>query len=204
MTKLNQELEVKFFITKPEAIIKRLETHHAECIQTRTHEFNLRFDTPDMQLTSEKRVLRLRQDTGTRLTYKGPGKTDKGVHAREEIEFTVSDYQKAKAFLFALGYQVSMSYEKYRTVYQLQGAEISLDEMPFGNFVEIEVEDPELIHSLSKLLQLNWDARILTSYSELFETVKKNLNLTFRDLTFDNFDNLSVSPQDLEIQPANS
>jgi len=204
MTKSNQELEVKYFITKPEAIITRLETLHAVCMQTRTHEFNLRFDTKDMQLTSEKRVLRLRQDTSARLTYKGPGKTRKGVHAREEIEFTVSDFQNAKAFLNALEYQVSMSYEKYRTVYQLQGAEISLDEMPFGDFVEIEVEDPELIHSLSKLLHLNWNARILTSYAELFETVKQNLDLTFRDLTFDNFDDLSVSPQDLEVQPANS
>lgn len=37
-----------------------------------------------------------------------------------------------------LGYVVSEVYEKYRTTYKLNVLQITLDEMPYGMFVEIE------------------------------------------------------------------
>jgi adenylate cyclase class IV len=33
------------------------------------------------------------------MTYKGPGKTIDGVHARREIEFTVGDFHSAQLLL---------------------------------------------------------------------------------------------------------
>ena len=204
MNKSNRELEVKFYLAQPEAFKTRLETLHAKCLRPPTYELNLRFDTPDGKLTRAKRVLRLRRDTDVRLTYKGPGKSVDGVLAREEIEFSASDFNQAQAFLEALGYQVRMIYEKKRAIYRLEGAEISLDEMPYGYFTEIEVENPALIKSLSQALHLNWNARIPTSYSHLFTIVKQNLNLTFRDLTFENFSNIRVAAKDLGITPADS
>ena len=197
-----QELEVKFYIAEPAKLLTKLKALDAVLVQPRTFERNLRFDTPSNQLTRARRVLRLRQDTETRLTYKGPAKAREGLLAREEIEFIASDFQKAKAFLEALGYQVRLIYEKYRSVYQYQGAEISVDELPFGNFIEIEVEDPELIKSISRQLRLNWEAHIPISYASLFVVVKRNLHLTFRDLTFENFAHINVSFSDLEVLPA--
>jgi len=38
----------------------------------------------------------------------------------------------------ALGYAVYMMYEKYRTTFRLDNLEVVLDELPYGNFVEIE------------------------------------------------------------------
>ena len=39
----------------------------------------------------------------------------------QELEFTVGDFDMARAFLQALGYQVSMIYEKYRAGYDWEG-----------------------------------------------------------------------------------
>ena len=53
----------------------------------------------------------------------------------------VESFDQARAFLAALGYQVDMVYEKYRTKYELEGVHLDLDEMPYGDFIELEGND---------------------------------------------------------------
>ncbi len=137
------------------------------CSQPRTHEVNLRFDTPDQALTRSLQVLRLRQDSKARLTYKGPGRDEGGVRLRQEIEFIVSDFDEARSLFEALGYEIAMMYEKYRTVYELGEVHVTLDEMPFGAFAELEGPDPTSIQAAAQRLGLNWQARVLDSYTAI-------------------------------------
>ena len=197
-----QELEIKLYLLDMPAFQQRVESLGGQLIEPRLHEINLRFDTPGEQLTRASQVLRLRQDTAARLTYKGPGETIDGVHARREIEFAVSDYQSARALLEALGYQVSLMYEKFRTTYELDGLQVTLDEMPYGNFTEIEGPDAEQIRVMAEKLGVNWGARILESYTSLFDHLREKLGLTFRDLSFENFKEIDVTHQALGVQPA--
>jgi len=197
-----QELEIKLFLLDMPAFQQKVESLGGQLIEPRLHEINLRFDTPDGVLTRAYQVLRLRKDTAARLTYKGPGETIDGVLARREIEFTVSDYQSAHALLEALGYQVSLMYEKYRTTYDLDGLQVTLDEMPYGNFTEIEGQDGKQIRAAAENLGVNWDARIIDSYTALFEQLQEKLGLTFRDLSFENFKEIDVTYQALGVQPA--
>ncbi len=199
-----QEIEVKFYIADLPAVAARLSALPARLLQPRTHEINLRFDTPTGELLREMRVLRLRQDTQAHLTYKGPGQIVEGTRLRQEIELVVSDFAAARALLEALGYQVVMMYEKYRAAYAYQEAEISLDEMPYGNFVEIEAADPAHIRSVANRLGLTWEARVLDSYTALFESLRRRRGYTFRDLSFENFAGLVVTAADLEIRPADA
>jgi adenylate cyclase class 2 len=193
MSKSDRELEVKFLIPDLMALQARLEALGAQLVQPRVHEINLRFDTPDGDLTRSYRVLRLRQDTQARLTYKGPGELVDGVRARQELEFTVGDFDTAKAFLEALGYVVSVMYEKYRATYALGGVLVTLDEMPYGNFIETEGPDGASIHRTAEVLGLDWERRILDSYIVLFDRLRERLGLAFRDLSFANFESLTVT-----------
>jgi adenylate cyclase class 2 len=197
-----QELEVKLYLSNLPAFQRKVEALGGQLTEPRLHEINLRFDTIDGELNRTAQVLRLRQDTAARLTYKGPGETIDGVHARREIEFTVSDYHSAKALLETLGYQISLMYEKYRTTYILDGLQITLDEMPYGNFTEIEGSQAADIHTAAEKLNLKWEARILDSYTSLFSRLRAELGFTFRDLSFENFSALDISPTDLGITPA--
>jgi len=202
MSDSGQETEAKFYVRDLEWIKKALENLRAHLGQARVLELNLRFDLPDASLRAQGRVLRLRRDTEARLTYKGGNKNTKGVLSREEIEFVVGDFVKAKKLLEALGYQQTFYYEKYRTTYELDKTLIMLDELPYGNFLEIEGETEETIQALSEKLDLNWDATIERSYSALFEQVQKSLNLSFLDLSFENFAGIKVEATHLGVHAA--
>lgn len=194
-----QELEVKFCIRDLSAFEEKVKKLGAVLVQPRTHEINLRFDTPDNSLTNSYQVLRLRQDTESRLTYKGPGELLGGVRLRREIEFSVSDFKSAQSLLEALGYQVAFMYEKYRSVYKLDNLLVMFDEMPIGYFLELEGENPEIIQSTSLKLGLKWETRILDSYTALFNTVKETCGLKIRDLNFDNFKGLQIKPDMMNL-----
>lgn len=196
MTSTSQELETKFYITNPEALETKLNTLGAEMIQVRTHEYNLRFDTPDQKLAQEFRLLRLRKDQITRLTYKGPATNQGGVNVREEIEITVGDFETTIQLLHALGYQVTAIYEKYRTTYKLYHNHITIDEMPFGFFVEVEGLDKERIKATAKVLGLNWNANISENYLMIFYRLKEVYHLDFNEMTFENFKGIEI---DLEL-----
>ena len=198
------EIEIKFYLANPEAFEKRILDVGGKITQARTHEHNLRFDTPDGELSASYQVLRLRQDEEIRLTYKGASDTQDGVAARREIEFRADDFEAAKDLLEALGYQVSVVYEKYRTTYALGEVEVMVDEMPFGAFTEIEGPDSKTIQEAAKHLGLKWENRITMGYMQLFKQTKERLGLSFRDLTFENFKEIEVSGDTLGAKPADN
>jgi adenylate cyclase, class 2 len=183
----DQELEVKFLIADLPALENRLGSLGAQLVQQRVHEVNLRLDTPDLSLTKSLQVLRLRQDSLARVTYKGPGRDLGGVRIRQELEFVVSDFETARNLFKALGYDVAMMYEKYRTVYDLDDVHVTLDEMPYGDFIEVEGPLPESIQRVSQRLGVAWEARVLDSYTALFDQLRAVMGFTFRDLSFENF-----------------
>jgi adenylate cyclase class 2 len=202
MSGKDEELEVKFYISKRKELEEKVLALGGQLEAPRVREVNLRFDTPEQTLAESGRLLRLRMDTRARLTYKGPGGVEGGARLREELEFTVSDFETAKKLLEALGYQVQMMYEKYRITYRLADLEIVLDEMPYGDFVEIEGGDGESIQKAAEKLGLDWDSRILASYTVLFEVAREVLGFEFRDLSFENFEGMKISPAVLEVKIA--
>ncbi len=197
---LEEELEVKFCIKDLSALEKRLRSLDASLAQTRVHEINLRFDTPDGLMMRTQQVLRLRMDKEAMLTYKGPSQDREDVTARREIEVVVSDFSAARRLLEALGYRVVVTYEKYRTTYLLDALRITLDEMPYGDFIEIEGPDPLEIQRAAERLSLDWSARVMDSYLAMFGKLPNQLTHGAHDLTFANFQGLQVTPADLGIR----
>ena len=85
-------------------------------------------------------VLRLRKTNGkTTLTYKEaiPGSNS---HVKQKIEFEteVANVDETEQIIGALGYRLSIVYEKRRKTFHLDDVEIVLDELPFGLYMEIE------------------------------------------------------------------
>ncbi|MBM3136590.1 MAG: class IV adenylate cyclase [Chloroflexi bacterium] len=196
------EQEVKFYLNDLAALEKGLIELGATQEQPRTHEINLRFDTPDRRLSEKFQVLRLRQDKRARLTFKGPNNPEQEVSAREELEIDVSDLRTTQAILESLGFEVMVMYEKFRAAYLLEGVEISLDEMPFGTFCEVEGPDTESIQKAAVKLGLDWEARGKLSYLALFSMIKEKLNLEMNNLDFNSFIGLEIHPDDFGMKPA--
>jgi adenylate cyclase, class 2 len=221
MSASGQETEAKFYVRDLDRVKSRLHELDAHLLQERVLETNIRFDVPGARLRAEGKVLRLRRDTSTKFTYKSASTKEQGVLSREEIEFEVEDFEKAKRFLEALGYQKLVYYEKYRTTYSLQPSEgfmqahlgkewkpsegsiyVMLDELPYGSFVEIEGTTIEGIRSIADQLHLNWETAIATSYNALFDRARNALNLSVQDLSFAEFRNIQVDAVHLGIHAA--
>ena len=195
-----QETEVKFFVRDLKRIEMRLRDLKAHLIQPRVHEANLRFDNSNDDLRRELKVLRLRKDTEAKFTFKGPNQENRdGILRRQELEFAVSDFDTAKEFLHALGFRTVAFYEKFRTTYELNGAHVMLDELPFGNFVEIEGDDVNVLRKNTELLGLDWDTSVKAGYLALFEGVTEKYRLEPGQLSFDALRSVQVSGEDMSV-----
>jgi adenylate cyclase class 2 len=193
------EKEAKFYIRDLEKIERQIKSLGGVILQPRVFESNLRFDTSKRDLSASCHVLRLRQDTRALLTFKGPADPNSEVSARPEYEVEISDLTTGRHILESLGYEVITIYEKYRTSYSLDTVEISLDEMPFGSFMEIEGADTQHIQAMAGKLNLKWENRSALSYLRIFSQVKERLGLSIRDLTFDNFSEVEIKPEHLQL-----
>lgn len=198
----NQEIEAKYYVQNLALIAERLKHAGAQVIQGRVFERNLRFDTHTGELRQQGCVLRLRQDNQTSLTYKGASHRDGGVLSRMEVEFAVSDFGAAQTLLEALGYVISAIYEKYRTTFQLGQFHIMLDELPYGNFVEIEGPDPDSVQRLARDLGLDPAKAAGISYLAIFERLCQVRNMDPSRLTFSALQGVHVRPQDLNLEAA--
>src|SRR5438552_5853918 len=90
-------------------------------------------------------ALRLRR-VGARaiLTFKQRLPTKSSIKHQREHETEVADAEAAHAILTALGFRPALVYEKRRTRFDLGRAEIVIDELPFGLFMEIEATEKEI------------------------------------------------------------
>lgn len=199
---MDQEIEVKFLLSDPRRYRETLLADAAKLIDERVFETNLRYDTPERSLTQNGQVLRLRRDSRSRLTYKADGRPEDGVLVRTELETEVGDFDAMNNILEALGFVVFTSYEKYRETFWLDGVTVSIDEMPFGVFTELEGTSAKQIHSLADKLGLRWQAAIPSSYMLLFTQLNGKLGLEMDNLTFAGFEGLSITPTDLGVEAA--
>lgn len=197
-----QEREIKFYIQNLETIAERLRLSGGDLVQPRVLESNFRLDTSDRRLQQTGRLLRLREDDQVRVTYKDNAKFEDGVITRTEIEFTADNMDAVQKLFEALGYKPVVVYEKYRRTYQLGDVKVMLDELPFGDFIEIEASNNILIEGMAQMLGLNWSRGISTNYLGLWAIAKENAGLDVTDLTFENLENVRLKPGDLEVEPA--
>lgn len=196
-----QETEVKFFVKDLGRVEMRLRKLKAHLIQPRIHEVNLRFDNANGDLRRELKVLRLRRDSEAKFTFKGPSEERAGgVLSRKEIEFTVENFDAAKEFLEAIGFTPIVFYEKYRATYELGNLHIMLDELPYGNFVEIEGEDINALREISGLLGLDWEAIVRAGYHALFERITGKYKLDSGQLSFEVLKTVQVTGADMNIR----
>ncbi|MCI0393863.1 MAG: class IV adenylate cyclase [Chloroflexi bacterium] len=196
----NLEVEVKFLLPDLAAFRQRLLAAGAILHTPRTYERNVRYDNAWNGLIRKGELLRLRQDQAARLTFKGVAQQDASSEAkvRLELEIGVSDLATAAAILEHIGFEPRQVYEKYRETFTFGEVEVVLDEMPFGNFVELEGEEAA-IRAAAAELELEWPRRILDNYLLLMARLKAHHNLPFDDLTFENFAGLNVSIGDILV-----
>lgn len=106
------------------------------------------------KLDENQSILRVRQINETAiLTYKEAISTQSSIKSRREDETEVDDGEALHRILTALGFTVSLVYEKRRRTFDFAGCEVVIDELPFGWFAEIE-GDTRAIEEAEKIVEL--------------------------------------------------
>ena len=183
------ETEVKFYLPNIDYIRTRLIDLGA-VFKHRTFETNIRFEDPEKSLIKKKSLLRLRKDKKITLTFKSePPFKDDQFKILKEFEVEVSDFDAMEHILKSLGFKEEQVYEKWREIYVFGDTHLCLDTMPYGDFLEIE-GTKESIQQLALKIGLLWEKRILLNYLAIFDIIKRQLNLSFYDVTFGNFNNV--------------
>ena len=132
------EIEVKFHLPNRSALRDRLIAQGAAS-QGETFETNRRYDYRRGSLLNRQCLLRLRQDQRARLTFKRPREEGQGEYkVYDEFEVIVEDFERMHQILGAIGLECVQMYEKRREVFRLSDALICIDQLPYGDFVEIE------------------------------------------------------------------
>ena len=185
------EIEVKFYLTDTASVRNKIIKLGADC-KGRVFETNIRFDDKNNNLIQKNFLLRLRKDIKTTLTYKYKSDIkDNNFKILKELEVEVNDFTTMGLILEFLGFNKKQIYEKWRETFELNNAILCIDTMPYGDFLEIEGEKEE-IKNLAASIGLEWKSRITDSYLKIFDIIKRDLNLTFYDVTFNNFKNIRI------------
>ncbi len=183
------ETEVKFYLPNIDPIRNRLMDLGA-AFKHRTFETNIRFEDAEKSLIQKNSLLRLRKDKKITLTYKSPPLfKDNQFKILHEFEVEVSDFDTMEHILKSLGFREEQVYEKWRETYVFDDTYLCLDTLPYGNFLEIEGKK-ESIQQLASQIGFLWKKRILLNYLAIFDIIKRQLNLSFYDITFANFNHI--------------
>jgi len=117
---------------------RRLESLDTEC-RGSTDQADTYFDHPNRSFAETDEALRIRRtETSAVLTYKGP-KVDDTSKTRREVQTSVGDPEVTQSLLVALDFEPVAEVSKRRTSYEVDGYEVTLDEIDgVGEFVEVE------------------------------------------------------------------
>jgi adenylate cyclase class 2 len=186
------EIEVKFFLPEVHTIRNRIVAEGAT-FTGKHFETNTCFENETCSFKEQDMLLRLRKDDKTRLTVKmRPPVTDKGFKIYREMEVEVDDFDTCQAILENLGFHPHQTYEKWRETFVLGDTKLLIDTTPYGDFLELEGVK-QAISDLADRLDLKWKERILLNYLAIFEIIRREENLPFCDMTFDNFRGQAVN-----------
>jgi len=170
------ELEVKLKVAELSPVRARLRELGAERVG-QFLETNIFFDTEDRTLLAGDQGLRLRINRNVEdgrqdytLTHKGP-RQHGSMKNREETEVGVTEPDSAIELVGRLGYGQTLSFEKRRETWKLEGCKVELDELPFlGEYVEIEGPREEIIRQVQQKLGLGDCPMVKASYVALLNT----------------------------------
>jgi adenylate cyclase class 2 len=179
------EIEVKIRFAGPEEARRAIARAGGVERRSRHFEDNRVLDTPGGDLAVREALLRVRgtSDGGGILTFKEKVPSTARAKVRSEWEVEVSSPELLAWILSRAGFVTTYRYQKYRTVFELEGAVIDLDETPMGCFVEIEAP-AEVLAGLASRLGAKEEEMLTEDYRALFMKWLEERGLPPADMIF--------------------
>jgi len=155
---METEIEVKFTSVNHDEMRKRLKKLGAKLVQPMRLMKRVTID--DESMKKRDAFVRVR-DQGDKVTITYKQFDSLSLEGAKEIEVVVDDFDKAVALLSAAGLSHNSFQESKRETWQLDGADIELDEWPWLDpYIEIEGPDEKTVKDIASKLGLKWEKAV--------------------------------------------
>ena len=163
-----EEIEIKFAVKDTKEVTEKLRRLGFRVSAGRHRERNYLFDDAAGTLQKAGRLLRVRKTPSAQtVTFKGPISAGSKLKHREEIECRIEDAAVMMRILEGAGFKVRTEYSKYRTVFEKDAFNVSLDETEAGNYLEVEGPSDDAITALGAKLGYSEKDFVRRTYAEL-------------------------------------
>ena len=154
---MDTEIEAKFINQYHDVIRTRLKAAGAVCVQPERLMIRANYDYPDDSLANNSRGWVRIRDEGDKVTLSYKQSDDKTLHGTQEINIQIDSFDKAHAFLQAIGMTKRKALQQTkRESWELDGVQIELDTWPWLQpFVELEAPNEALLRKVADKLGLD-------------------------------------------------
>ncbi len=175
---MKPEIEVKFIDVNIDDVRSRLEQAGATLEQPMRDMRRVFIETD--QHAADNMFIRVR-DEGDKVTLCVKKKTkslmESTLDSTYEVETTVGDFDKTLEIFKVGGWDYKSYQESRRETWQLDDAEVVIDEWPWIKpFIEIEGETEQVVRSVADRLVFDWSTAVFGSVDVIY-------NLKFPDIT---------------------
>ena len=177
---MKTEYEVRILEINQIEMIKKLEQFGA----TKRGEFDQKRYVYDVKPVQNGKWIRLRTNgKKTTLAYKDI--VSNTIDGTKEIEFEVSDINKAEEFMNKIGFDYRSLQENKRIQYVLDGVEIDFDTWPMiPTYMEIEGENEEQVNAMIEKLGIDKSKVTALNCDDIYRDIY-NIDIHgIRELTF--------------------
>jgi adenylate cyclase, class 2 len=179
-----KEIEVRFLEIDKNDLVTKLKALGAKDLGEALLEEIIFYD-PELKMLADRQFVRLRRSEGkTVLTYKHH--RERTVDGAIEIEFEVSDIEKAEAFLEKLGFPAYRHQEKKRHTLMLDDVAADIDTWPsIPAYVEFEGPSEEALKAFAAKAGFDWKNAVFDDARAIIEGRYHVPVGTMRWFTFD-------------------
>jgi adenylate cyclase class 2 len=181
-------LEIEVKVRYPDAASARRAIVEAGGRERRARHFEENFvlDTAAGDLVARSALLRVRRSSDGEgfLTFKEKVVSEVKAKVRREWETRIERPEVLVTILERAGFLTVYRYQKYRTVFALDGATIDLDETPMGCFIEIEAAAEAIPIAAARLGVAESDF-IVEDYRTLYRDWLEARGRPFADMVFE-------------------
>ncbi len=146
---METEIEAKFLAVNHDAMRSKLMNLGANCTQPIRLMRRKIFDFSDNRLNKEHNGWIRVRDEGDKITLSYKQLNNRTLQGTKEVTVTVHDFDTMCLFLEQLGLEAKSYQETKRESWELNGAQIELDEWPWVKpYMEIEAPSEEIVQSV--------------------------------------------------------
>lgn len=153
---MDTEIEAKFLDVDHDLIRQKLTSVGAVCAQEMRLMRRKNFDYPDKRLDHEFNGWVRVRDEGNKVTLSYKQLNDRTLHGTKEVTVVVDSFDATCLLLQQIGFEQTSYQETKRESWELDRAQIELDEWPWIKpYIEIEAPSEAVLRAVAKKLGLD-------------------------------------------------